>query len=266
MYIWCSYCLSLIDEQPPFENSAVSHGICTSCLASLMKADPPEIRLAALAAFRDKLNRAGIDADVSRIPGLLYDARELGVRVSDVLVGVAGALLYEYGEAWHQGKISIAQEHRFTAFFETLLHFIKVSHPEIAIRLRDRSPKCLLTPVPGNRHTLGIRMLEVWLAEHGVTCMTVEPDLPADEIAALADQLRPTIVGLSISIPNQVAALTDLADSLHKLPAPPAVVAGGFAVKSSTEIARVSSAGVTLLPGLRDLAAFIESATPGVFQ
>jgi len=46
------------------------------------------------------------------------------MRAIDLLIGIIAPLLYQIGEDWKHGAVTVAQEHRFTAFCEKVLELI----------------------------------------------------------------------------------------------------------------------------------------------
>ena len=148
----------------------------------------------------------------------------------DILMGMISPMLYEIGEGWEKGKLTVNDEHRFTAFCEEVLDLIssqwlpdekqEVGHEQI-----------LLVNAPGNLHNLGIRFLHLWLESRGHHARVIEGDI-ADVVECVV-RSRPKILLTSISLPEQAEGLATLFEGLKAaLPvSTPRLIVGGHAVK-----------------------------------
>jgi methanogenic corrinoid protein MtbC1 len=153
----------------------------------------------------------------------------------DLFLGIVQPILYEVGTRWDKGELSIVQEHQFTAFFERLFHLIYTSEENENLALRQSNqPTVLLVNAPGNFHTLGIRIVELWLISKQISCYTVYPGIPVPDIIALVASLKPVVLGISVSLPEQFNSLFELEDKLWKTPGihPISMIVGGYAVKT----------------------------------
>src|SRR5690606_6275548 len=83
----------------------------------------------------------------------------------------------------------------------------------------------------GNMHTLGVRMLELYLIQSGVTVQAIHPGIPFYELTQVVFELKPEIVGLSVAMPEQMEGLREWAQLAVELESPPKVFAGGHFIK-----------------------------------
>jgi MerR family transcriptional regulator, light-induced transcriptional regulator len=90
-------------------------------------------------------------------------------------------VMYDVGECWATGEMSVADEHQATA-----------TASYVVDRLRGAPPAAtrgtvVLTSLEGERHLLGLSLL-AHLLEHARFRAVAAGDLPADEIQGLASQ------------------------------------------------------------------------------
>ncbi|MGE0594310.1 MAG: MerR family transcriptional regulator [Vicinamibacterales bacterium] len=89
------------------------------------------------------------------------------------------------GKEWHAGRLTVAQEHLFSAAVRNLLGTL------IRLSSRDRVTRRLLFATPsGDRHEFGILVSAMLAALHGVGVVYVGADLPAADIVDAAIQSR----------------------------------------------------------------------------
>ena len=232
MIKWCAYCHSFLGEIPPYHDFDPTHGICTRCkIAHPDLFDPLVLRNAAVARhIFEVLFEAGQKNDLGTAERIIEHALATNFRPADILMGMISPMLYEIGEGWEKGKVTVEDEHRFTAFCEEVLEMIstqwlpdennEVGHEQI-----------LLVNAPGNLHNLGIRFLHLWLEGRGYHARVIEGDI-GDVVEDIV-RSGPKIVLTSISLPEQTEGVAALFEQLKlALPvATPRLVVGGHAVK-----------------------------------
>jgi excisionase family DNA binding protein len=111
-------------------------------------------------------------------------------------------VIVELGESWQAGDCSVFEEHMAT---EALRRGAAACAAELP-RRRD-APCALLTTIPGERHTLGLSLSEVVLAEHGWRSVWIGEGPPADEIAAMVAGLAPDLCIVAASFSSLPKAL-----------------------------------------------------------
>jgi methanogenic corrinoid protein MtbC1 len=255
--VWCSYCQRFCGECAPFDDSRISHSICAACAA--LPTEHLSARVTSIQPIVDfmaDLWRLGFRGGGAGLSEVTERARALNVTSSDLLVGLLTPLLSTLGREWAKGSVSIADEHRFTAFFEGVVHEIRATEPGFDSHVDVGQPNILLANCAGNSHTLGLRIAELWLAERGITSRVLVPGLPADEIVNVATRISPSVVGISVSMPEQIPELRIVVSRLAQaLPDCPIVV-GGYAVKSEA-VKSEDVPGARLVPQLLDLTAHL---------
>jgi hypothetical protein len=150
-------------------------------------------------------------------------------------MGLVAPMLYQIGEEWRKGYITVAEEHRFTShceqIFEFLRNMITVSKPtDLASAGRV---DVLLMNASSNRHTLAIRILAAWFADKGIPARAIDPPPVIDDLIALVGESHPRLILVSIALSEQHPAVVRLAERIAALPGPyhPKILVGGYAVK-----------------------------------
>ncbi len=87
-------------------------------------------------------------------------------------------LLRDVGERWHDGRLSIAQEHAVSAQVRTLLSTLART-----ASLPIGAPRIVVATPPGQRHELGAQMATVLAVERGVSPVYLGSDVPWAELA-----------------------------------------------------------------------------------
>lgn len=211
MLVWCAWCQSFLGERPPFDTYTATHTVCEACVPRIDEGEIPE-RITRIAAFLRQVRerfRAFDDVDV---PAIMREGLALGMRPLDLAMGVLQPLLYEIGELWERGIISVADEHRFTARAAAALDELR--RERAAYVQPDASPRVLLVPVDGNSHVLGVHIIELALLSASIPVHTVVPGVPVEGVVELVHRLRPEVVGASVALLPQMRAVRELVTAL----------------------------------------------------
>ena len=236
MLMWCSYCQTFQREVPPYENFNLTHGMCAACSPTanaLVESDMAHAR--SLQQIQSQLAEAGRRGDFKAAERIEEDAVKANIRPMDILLGIIAPMLYQVGKDWEQSIITVAEERRFTAFcehvFESIVTKLQGANPTDATE--TARAEVLLMSAAGNRHTLAIRILELWLMNKGIRTRLVHPTLSLDDLMALIRHTRPTALLVSMALPEHRAAVLKTAERVAALPGPirPKIIVGGYAVK-----------------------------------
>jgi excisionase family DNA binding protein len=107
---------------------------------------------------------------------------------------VCAGVLTEIGERWNAGKITCAEEHAMSRSLEVALTRIAHQFP-----IAPNAPSVVLACPSGERHTLGLTLVETLLRERGVNVHFLGGDVPAQDLVAAVRRFRPVALGLSAS-------------------------------------------------------------------
>lgn len=174
----------------------------------LMSARPGDIRHD-LADWLDVL----MAGDPNEVVRLLRLARARAGRWAAVADRIAPVLV-ELGELWQGGDCSVFEEHIAT---EALRRAAAACATERQRRRGERvAPRALLTTVPGERHTLGLSLAELVLAEHGWRGIWVGEGPPATEIPSMVAKLAPDLCIVAAPFDAQPKALRTVQRSVAR--------------------------------------------------
>jgi DNA-binding transcriptional MerR regulator len=196
-------------------------------------------------AFVERALDAAVHSDPTGVEEVLTSAIAL-LPASEVIRSVISPLVREIGERWHQGQVTIAQEHMVTDIVRRLV--ISVSRGYLRA---ENGPCLVLSTLSGERHELGILMCSWLAAMRRYHTHYLGADCPAGEIARFAREVDARAVLVSLVMPeNVVPALEQLRGLAQRLDGECEVWLGGFAAQqlAPADIPR----GCVLLPSTQD--------------
>jgi len=153
-----------------------------------------------------------------------------GVSPEDIYVRLLGPALRRIGEGWHEGTVSVAEEHQATAAATKIIGRLG---PRFSRRGRRRGKVVLGTP-PGERHGLGVAIVADLLRGAGWEVIELGADIPIDEFVSAVSKAAP-VAAVAISLSNTVVldVATELIHAIKDAALVPVVV-GGPAVTAET--------------------------------
>lgn len=236
MLKWCAYCQKFLGEIRPFDDFGHSHGICTPCsLRGLELSDSEFAHSLKLKRLQANLLSAGRQERLDSADQLVTEAIAASVRPVDILMGLITPLLYHVGEQWKKGILSVADEHRFTAFSERVYEIIRArTAAEFSGNTLSQGTRVLLLNAPGNQHTLAIRILALWLQSRGMQAQALYPLPSFEALRTEMSRAQPEMLLVSVALAEQREGVLRLADLLDGTPGAsrPRVIIGGYAVKA----------------------------------
>jgi methanogenic corrinoid protein MtbC1 len=236
MLKWCSYCVKFLGETPPYENLAITHGLCPACrqnLGTLTEQDLEASRK--LEAMLDRLMTAILSGDHKTAKHTIKNALAHNLRPIDILMGLVAPLLYRIGEDWRKGYITVAEEHRFTSCCQQIFEHLgkDVTLSTLSDTAKADRAEVLIINAPDNRHTLAIRILAAWFAVKGIPARVIDPIPPIDDFIAQIGESRLHLILISMALAEQCPAVVGLVERITALPGThhPRILVGGYAVK-----------------------------------
>jgi methanogenic corrinoid protein MtbC1 len=227
-------------ESPAYDDFSITHGLCARCESKhddLFEGRDLD-RSVLLGDIFQNLFAAGRRSDFAKAGEIVEQAMSENCRPVDILMGMIAPMLYEIGEEWKRGGLSVAGEHSFTAFCERVLDLVtkKISRDARSAQLNNAG--VVLANAPGNSHSLAIRILALWLQSRGVRTVIVGEQADSkrflDELMRQLAANRPNFLLISMALAEQREGVTKVIARVKKLPksARPKVIVGGYAVKS----------------------------------
>lgn len=159
------------------------------CLALGLSA-PVVCRNESTLAFIDRLKRT----DLVGFRALLAEERAKRT-LSDFVRSTVAPLLISIGDAWTRNELDIHHEHLCTCCIERYLHaqILSLAPP------KQGFPSILFALPPGERHDLGLLMIESVLAEQGARTISLGSDIPLNNLKLAAMSYKVDVVVLSFS-------------------------------------------------------------------
>jgi DNA-binding transcriptional MerR regulator len=144
--------------------------------------------------------------------------------------------LWEIGQLWEQGLITVAIEHFASAFFHgwltNLLHAMPTS---------QTNPLVIACCAPGELHELAPLMLSLLLRRAGLRVAYLGQSIETESLLQTVRQLSPVLLCVSVTLISSLEAVAELGQKVQELPPPrPVLVFGGQAFEQRADlIARV---------------------------
>ena len=196
---------------------------------------------------------AVLDFDPPRIQREVTRALYIG-NARDTFDLVLAPALRRIGDLWHEGKVSVAQEH----LASEIIHGVTSSLVRLAQPSEPRW-RVLLACVEDEQHFLGLHGVAIQMASWGIESIILGARTPPQAVADAIAHLNPDAVGLSITIargPGQGAELLDAYVAVFG--GRPWLVGGAAAAGLAAHIR--ARGGIPLLGALIDHRATIERA------
>lgn len=155
------------------------------------------------------------------------------------------ALNHWIGDAWLAGRVAIFDEHLYSEHIQNILRNAIIAQPG-----RGSAPRVLLTSLPGEKHRIGLLMVEAVLTAEGAACVALGTETPVIDIKNAVPAYEVDVVALSFSSAvTQSAALAGLTELRAVLPGPVEIWGGGGALAR----ARKGPEGTLLLRSFDDM-------------
>jgi len=234
MLRWCAYCQEFQGEIAPLDTFTTTHGMCPACKAKGMDQLDSEIGTShRLREIQGLLYQAGKTGDMAAASRIIHSALTAGLRPVDILVGLITPLLYIIGLEWESSLITVADEHRFTSFcervFDLVVLEVKATDPPIT---GSRHALVFLMNARGNNHTLGIRILSLWLRSKGIETRDFDSAPSPESLVQLAADIKPKAILISLALDRQKSYVYRIAQRMEALQHPsPTLIIGGYAIK-----------------------------------
>lgn len=165
--------------------------------------DPPPVPTAASPVLSDAPNQP----DLNHWMRLLREHEALALRqaleqhlhthglLSLVRDGVAPMNVW-VGQSWLEGQLEVFEEHLYTEMVQALL---RQAMGQIVAEQPRRSPRVLMTTVPGEPHALGLLMAECVMVLEGCDTVGLGVQTPLPDIVAAARACRADVVALGFT-------------------------------------------------------------------
>lgn len=167
---------------------------------------------------------------------LVSECMTAGASLATVNVRIIQAAMYDVGRLWQANRISVAQEHLATAISQ----YVMANAFSLAEFDAPLARTAVFANVESNHHALGLRMVSDAFETAGWTAHFLGADVPRQSLIAQVDALRPDLLGLSVSMPQQLAATREFIGSLRAEmgQACPVILLGGRTINALDDVWR----------------------------
>lgn len=217
----------------------MTHVVCEHCSAEQVWRFAERVdRSQWLRDVHEELRRSIHEGSPLEARAQLESALSNGLDPTDLALGMLQPVLREVGELWEAGAITYVSEHIATSTVHDALEHVYTVRADLRALRDDAGPELMLAPAPGNTHVLGIGMVATLLHGAGVRASA---HADCQTLPVLLDRIRsvrPTTLGLSIAMPDQLEDVRTVLAALPELgsDAPVSVVVGGYPLRQGLEV------------------------------
>ena len=164
--------------------------------------------------------------DQSGATDLIFNAADAGIPILNLYMNVLQPSLHEVGRLWQTNRISIPQEHYFTAATKTIMSQL---YPYL-LQGRSNGRRLVATCIDGELHEIGIRMVCDVFTMNGWEAVYLGASVPVPEIVTLVAIEKPEILALSITIAPNLPKAAALIGAIRENPdcAGTKIIVGGY--------------------------------------
>jgi methanogenic corrinoid protein MtbC1 len=155
----------------------------------------------------DRIVNAAIEFDPDAVEREVSKALALGSAVA-IFEGTLGPALRRVGELWHEGTLSVAQEHMASQIIgSTLIHLLRLTQPASSSR------RVALACFSDEDHTLGLYGIGLRFTSWGFRTVVLGARTPPDAIGRVVETVDPDLVALSATMTPPASHARELIDA-----------------------------------------------------
>lgn len=141
----------------------------------------------------------------------ILDKLENNVDIREVYIKYLQGALYEIGELWMEGKISVAKEHYCTALVQ---HIISLMYPYLFQNITKKG-KVMFSVSAGNElHEIGIRMVTDFFELDGWDTFYLGSNMPIQAIIRELKEKKVDLLAISITMGDNIQFASDLISNI----------------------------------------------------
>jgi len=201
--------VALIKKMRDHVNSGMAAAEAARAVLEARGAAPP-VPINGTDAFsdaRDRIVEATIRFDPEALEAEVNKTLSLGPAVG-IFERTLGPALERIGDLWHEGKITVAQEHLASQILgATLLHLLRLAQPP------DSGRRVLLAGFAEEDHVLGLFGVGLRFCSWGFRAILLGARTPPAAVARAVDSLRPEVVALTSSMAPDPPKARELVDA-----------------------------------------------------
>ena len=134
------------------------------------------------------------------------EAVDNGIGVKDIYLNVFQSSLYEIGRLWQENKITVAQEHYFTAATQLIMSQL---YPYIS-KSQKTGKVLVATSVSRELHEIGVRMVADFFEMDGWNTYYLGANTPKESIIETIISKKADLIIISATISSHIGEVMDL--------------------------------------------------------
>lgn len=185
-----------------------------------------------------EIRRAYLDALLSGKTAQAYEviaaAKKQGLPLKQIYEEILAKVMYEIGELWKHGVISVDKEHYATAVTQMVMAGF---YDEIFATAR-RNRTLIACAVGSELHELGIRMVADIFEQQGWDTYYLGAALPPDALLRAIEEHKPELIALSVTMPPYLAIGEYIVKTIRTQYPDVKIAVGGQAFHNTSELWR----------------------------
>ena len=177
------------------------------------------------------------------------------VRINDIYENIIRAALYDVGDYWERGEISVASEHMASAIVESILNEL---YSKIISKSRMDNT-VVACSVENEAHQIGIKMVADIFEIHGWNVHFLGANTPLKDLIKFIEIVNPKIVALSVSIYFHINMLEEMIERIRVLFSQTLIIVGGQGLRYSQKDITGKYPNLLYFPDLYKLEDFINN-------
>jgi methanogenic corrinoid protein MtbC1 len=145
--------------------------------------------------------------------------------IVDLYERIIKASMYEVGDLWESGRISVATEHLASAIVEAILNELY----DRVISDNRKKKNVVVSCVEGEFHQIGVKMVADVFEMQGWDAHFLGANTPTTELISFIGDVKPDVLALSLSISAHLQTLENALMSIRKAFPDLTVIVGGYA-------------------------------------
>lgn len=170
-------------------------------------------------------------ADAAGAYRVASGALAAGLSLARLYQGVLTPAMYEIGNLWEKGALTVADEHLAAALTHRVLEALR-PQAFVASESGPSRPRAMLATVQGEQHALGLRMAADLLEDAGHKTLYLGADVPTASLLRAIEVLTPDLLALSATMPESGRRLESVLAEVRDEHPDLSLVIGGQATTS----------------------------------
>ncbi len=155
---------------------------------------------------------AVLAGDRRRAESLILSRCDTGISVPEIYEGILAPAQARLGWMWHQGEITVADEHFGSATTQAIMSLLRPHFQRAASNGRT----IVATSTPGDLHEIGLRMVADLFEIDGWNVAYLGANTPIGDVLELLQRRHAELLALSVSTALTLRDAGDLIDAVHR--------------------------------------------------